>query len=212
MAEVISFNTMLREPEPGVWAGEVERVLPETIDHTQYIVERSASGLWSISLRGYNGGEPLDIQGGLGAGFWQGQDETKCQVVSPHNRFVAVPPESANEYQQAMTQPEARDNLLAQLLECRAEGVWDVRRSRAGEEYRAGGLLIVLPDGSLAFRRDTSVESDNDQVEPVTVDRVGPRFTLTFAEPGESWVVNSIRERTTREPTKVYLQRAVAEI
>lgn len=143
MAETVSFNEVVRAETAGMWAGVVEGVMPDSPEDMQYFVERTQSGLWAISLKGYNEGEEVPVTGGCGMGFIAGHDETKHQVVSPHNEFLAVPSDQIDDYREAIHQPEGRDDLLVQVFETDEPGIWTIY-DPVGDRYQKhdAGLFI----------------------------------------------------------------------
>ena len=185
-------------------------------DSAKFVLQHHKKGTWGIAIRGYNDGERM-------TSLMEGSGEVgvvlKDNVFPAVESLVGVIPvddETGEKYLEAVKQPETTTNLLVQVLEQRASGIWSVQAPAEYNNYEAFAHLHIGEAGlALAWGKFTqsseTPESDSqfyrfDEVVPATLNNVGPLYYVKPADDSVRGLSSSaLTERTRDYPDLVSL-------
>lgn len=215
MASRISIHELSGVEQPGVWVSPQAygSELPSA-EEVRFVIERSASGLWSAAIRGFNGGEPIDLLPAGDREFNARAGGVEDKAFEFFDQVLEVSPEETDTFQEIVRQPEARKGMLVQVLEAEQPGVWDMLSPAEYNEYDSFGQLVYNnPDEAALSWGDFTGDPANgvvsaggyagyvlNKAKPSRVLQNGPLFYVAPLDKSQGVRVSSIRERTSYFP------------
>lgn len=192
---------------PGLWVSEEgQSQAPEPVERARYVFERTASGLVQVAVRGYNGGEPMDVSSDRDHNATVHVNGRPYIAVEADRPMHEVPLDDADAYLDAMYEDDVRPNLLVGVLEQEAAGVFTVLPSSGPNNNRTGQLIIESHKRAAICWDyfDPSAE-----FVPMNIEHDGPLFHFVSARDGWLATYNSMVERTSYFPTEAVLERDI---
>lgn len=189
---------------PSFWVSEsYDGHAPESPEDVRFALQRSASGLWTVAVRGYNGGDPITAQ--------VSEDDSDVRIQVGDRSYIAiegnrplheVPEDLEDDYFSAMYDPEPATNLLVQVLEEERAGVFSILPTTD----RVGQLIMESPkQAALCWK----LHDPEAKFLPISIEHIGPEFHFVSRNGDKLAKFSSLTERTnyhtsfavrTREP------------
>jgi len=130
---------------------------PLSPEQNRFVLERTASGLWSVAVRGYHDGEPVELALGKNNHMQQmlNDGSNGAEVFGFADEVHQIASDEVDEYMSRVTEPEDREGLLVQILEQQREGVWDLTAPAEYNDYDSFATLTLVEPGQSVLQWGT---------------------------------------------------------
>ncbi len=214
----------VREEGAGLWVGanQYGQELPNETE-ANFIVQKTAKGLWRVAVKGYNGGKffptLVNTNGEVAAQI----GDQHYPAMDSHQRLISVDDETMQLYEESLRDTDDKDRgLLLNVLEGEKQGLWSLSGPAEYNIYEEFAQLLYgdasqvgLSWGEWREWDDNNPDQSGYHVKkPVAAQVVvdGPEFHVRPYDHNVSGVTASaIKDRIKYFPTATNLVRDLSD-
>jgi len=144
MQERLKLTDLTELDGAGLWVGaeEYSASLPAE-DEVKYLIHKTQKGLWSIAIRGFNGGIDTPAEVNYDGKIDLIIDGDNYPAIGYFESMYAIDSTKMEAYDEAIREPEIRDDLLIQVLENNRHGVWNILSPVDLDVYEETAQLLI---------------------------------------------------------------------